>query len=89
MAGSFAGGEWHRSAIFDIKTTSEQRDALGQILMGKEGNSWFEVIASLVTNLLEPKVAPLSNLLSRAAGALFVVWGLGIIIQNYLRFRTF
>lgn len=45
--------------FFDAKTTPEQRDALAQILMGKAGNMWFEVVASLVTNVLEPKVVPI------------------------------
>ena len=45
--------------FFDVKTTPEQRDALGKILLGQAGNAWFEVIASLVTTVLEPKVAPI------------------------------
>lgn len=45
--------------FFDEKTTQEQRDALAQILLGKAGNMWFEVIASLVTKVLEPKIAPI------------------------------
>lgn len=45
--------------FFDEKTTQAQRDALGQILMGKAGNPWFEVVASLVTTVLEPKIAPI------------------------------
>ena len=45
--------------FFDSKMTQEQRDAVGQILLGKAGNVWFEVIASLVTTVLEPKIAPI------------------------------
>ena len=42
--------------FFDAKTTPAQRDAIGQNLLGKAGNVWFEVIFSLVTTVLEPKV---------------------------------
>ena len=45
--------------FFDDKLSKEQIDALGQILMGKAGNPWFEVIASLVTTALDPVVAPI------------------------------
>ena len=45
--------------FFDEKTNQAQRDALGQILMGKAGNMWFEVVSSLVTTVLEPKVVPI------------------------------
>lgn len=42
--------------FFDEKTTQAQRDALVQILMGKVGNPWFEVVSSLISKVLEPKV---------------------------------
>ena len=45
--------------FFDDKMTKEQMDGIGQILMGKAGNVWFEVVASLVSSVLEPKVAPI------------------------------
>lgn len=45
--------------FFDEKMTSAQRDAVGQILLGKAGNMWFEVVASLVATVLEPKIAPI------------------------------
>src|SRR5207245_7446274 len=34
-----------------------EREAVLQILSGKAGNAWFEVVASLVSRVLEPKVA--------------------------------
>jgi hypothetical protein len=46
-------------AILDEKTTPAQREAVLQIVSGKAGNPWFEVLASLVTTVLEPKVAPI------------------------------
>lgn len=46
-------------AFLDEKTTPEQREALLTILTGKAGNPWFEVVASLVSTLLEPKFAPI------------------------------
>ena len=45
-------------AFIDEKATPEQREALLTILTGKAGNPWFEVIASLVSTLLEPKFVP-------------------------------
>jgi hypothetical protein len=46
-------------AFIDKSTTQEQRDALLTILTGKAGNMWFEVVSSLVSNLLEPKFMPI------------------------------
>ena len=45
--------------FFDSKMTKEQMEAIGQILLGKAGNMWFEVVSSLVTTVLEPKIAPI------------------------------
>jgi hypothetical protein len=45
--------------FFDQKMSAAQRDAVGQILLGKAGNMWFEVVASLVSTVLEPKIAPI------------------------------
>ena len=42
-------------AFIDKTATQKQRDALLTILTGKAGNIWFEVVSSLVANLLEPK----------------------------------
>ncbi len=36
---------------FDPSTTSEQLDALGQILTGQAGGVWFEVLASVISEV--------------------------------------
>ncbi|MBI3626235.1 MAG: DUF1326 domain-containing protein [Candidatus Rokubacteria bacterium] len=42
--------------ILDERSSPAQREAVLQILSGKAGNAWFEVVASLVTKVLEPKI---------------------------------
>jgi len=44
---------------FDPATKSDQLDALGQILTGKAGGSWFEVLASIITEVKSPAVVPI------------------------------
>jgi hypothetical protein len=44
---------------FDPSTTREQLNALGQILTGKAGGKWFEVLASIVTTVKAPAIVPL------------------------------
>ncbi len=46
-------------SFLNEKTTPAQREAVLQILSGKAGNPWFEVVASLITTVLEPKVVPI------------------------------
>ncbi len=46
--------------FIDDKTTQAQRDAILQILSGKAGNMWFEVVSSLVTTVHEPKFLPIT-----------------------------
>jgi len=41
------------------RTTPEQREALLTILSGKAGNAWFEVLASTLSKVLEPKFVPI------------------------------
>lgn len=41
-------------------STPEQRQALLTILSGQAGNAWFEVVASLVSAVLEPKFVPIT-----------------------------
>ena len=43
--------------ILDERTSPAQREAVLQILSGKAGNPWFEVVATLVSTMLDPKVA--------------------------------
>jgi len=45
--------------ILDESTTPEQREALFAILTGQAGNAWFEVLASVITTILEPKFLPI------------------------------
>jgi len=44
--------------IVDESASPEQRDAILQILSGQAGNAWFEVLASVVSTVLEPQFAP-------------------------------
>jgi hypothetical protein len=44
---------------FDPATKSDQLNALGQILTGKAGGSWFEVLASIITEVKSPAVVPI------------------------------
>jgi hypothetical protein len=57
---------------FDRETTDEQRDALGQILTGQVGGSWFEVLASIVTEVKEPAVVPIDFQVSGKQGEIRV-----------------
>lgn len=43
----------------DSDTTKEQRDAVLTILSGKAGNTWFEIIPSLASTILEPQFVPI------------------------------
>lgn len=43
--------------ILDERSSPAQRDAVLQILSGKAGNMWFEVVSSLITTVLPPRVA--------------------------------
>ena len=45
--------------FLSANTTQEQRDALLTILSGKAGNAWFEVLASVVSKVLDPKFVPI------------------------------
>jgi len=45
--------------ILDESTTPEQREALFAILTGQAGNAWFEVLASVISTILEPKFLPI------------------------------
>jgi len=45
--------------ILDERSSPPQRDAVLQILSGRAGNPWFEIVASLVSRVLEPRIAPI------------------------------
>ena len=44
---------------FDPSTSEEQLNALGQILTGRAGGTWFEVVASIVTEVKDPAIVPI------------------------------
>jgi hypothetical protein len=44
--------------FIDAKAKPAQREAVLQILSGKAGNPWFEVVSSLVSTLHPPHIAP-------------------------------
>ncbi len=43
--------------ILDERATAAQREAILTILSGRAGGGWFQVVASLVSTVLEPEVA--------------------------------
>ncbi len=45
--------------IVDENASEDQRNALLTIMSGQAGNKWFEVLASVVTTLLEPQFKPI------------------------------
>ncbi len=53
-------GNGHAQLFIDKKATEAQRDALLQILSGKAGNPWFEILASVVTKVYEPQFVPIT-----------------------------
>jgi hypothetical protein len=52
--------------FIDRRATQEQRNALLQILSGKAGGAWFEVVASVVSTVLEPQFVPITFKFDRA-----------------------
>ncbi len=58
--GAVHEGNGHAQAFIDKKATQAQRDALLQILSGKVGNPWFEILASVVTKVYEPQFVPIT-----------------------------
>lgn len=46
--------------ILEDKTTDEQREALLTIISGQAGNPWFEVLASVVSTVLDPQFSPIN-----------------------------
>ena len=56
---------WWPGAIHE---RGDQKNALGQILMGQAGGVWFEVIASIVSDVKEPAVVPIELEISGKRG---------------------
>ena len=73
---TFAAAYWWPGAIhegngivrlaIDDKTTPEQRDALLKITSGKEGCTFFEIFASVVSQALDPLIVPIQFQTDRA-----------------------
>ena len=70
LDGIVAGGTYHWDGPLHLgggtfqpylsdKSTPEQREALLTIMSGQAGNAWFEVLASVVSTVLEPKYVPI------------------------------
>jgi hypothetical protein len=63
---------------FDPATTEEQLGALGQILTGQAGGTWFEVLASIITEVKQPAIAPIDFEVSDKTGKIKI----GDMIEN-------
>jgi hypothetical protein len=63
---------------FDPSTSGEQLNALGQILTGQAGGSWFELVASIVTTLKDPAIVPIDFQVSGKTGTVTI----GDTIEN-------
>src|SRR5258708_6133200 len=70
LDGVIAGGTYHWPGPLHLgngtsqpylsdKTTAEQRQAILTIMSGKAGGTWFEVLASVVSKVLDPKYVPI------------------------------
>ncbi len=63
---------------FDPSTTPEQLDALGMILTGQAGGTWFEVLASVITEVKQPAIVPIDIQVSGKRGTV----RLGANVEN-------
>ncbi len=63
---------------FDPATKPDQLDALGKILTGQAGGSWFEVLASIITEVKAPAVVPIDFEVSGKKGTIKI----GDVIEN-------
>jgi len=59
LARAPASRQRHLPPYLSDKTAPEQREALLTIMSGKAGNAWFEVLASVVSKVLDPKIVPI------------------------------
>lgn len=58
--GALHDGNGTVQPFIDQRATQEQRNALLQILSGKAGGTWFQVVASIVSTVLEPQFVPIT-----------------------------
>ncbi len=63
---------------FDPSTTREQMNALGQILTGQAGGSWFAVLATIISEVKQPAVVPIAFDVSGKRGTIKI----GEVIEN-------
>lgn len=63
---------------FDPSTTPEQMNALGQILTGQAGGSWFAVLATIISEVKQPAVVPIAFDISGKRGTIKI----GEVIEN-------
>ncbi|HZR27612.1 MAG TPA: DUF1326 domain-containing protein [Terriglobales bacterium] len=85
LDGAIVGGTYHWPGALHLgngtfqpylldTTTPAQREALLTIMSGKAGGAWFEVLASVVSTVLDPKFVPMQfefNLNARHARVSF------------------
>ena len=58
--GALHEGNGSAQPFIDQKASEAQRSALLQIMSGKAGNAWFEILASILTTLHEPQFLPIT-----------------------------
>jgi len=58
--GALHEGNGTLQPFIDQKASEEQRTALLTVLSGKAGNAWFEVLASVVTQVHDPQFLPIT-----------------------------
>jgi hypothetical protein len=57
--GALHEGNGTLEPFIDENANEDQRNALLQILSGEVGNAWFEILASIVTTVEEPRFVPI------------------------------
>jgi hypothetical protein len=56
----------------DSSMSPEQMESIGKILSGQHGGSWFEVVASIVTEVKDPGIVPIDFEIEGRAGTISV-----------------
>jgi hypothetical protein len=57
--GALHEGNGSVQPFIDSRGTEAQRTALLEILSGKAGNKWFEILAAIITTVHEPQFVPI------------------------------
>jgi hypothetical protein len=63
---------------FDSSMSQEQMECIGQILGGQAGGAWFEVLASIVTEVKDPAILPIDFQFNGRTGTITV----GDVMRN-------